>query len=435
MSMIAAASWKLKFAKNKRGETVRILSFQYCYETGKGPGIYKCSMPDNGLLIPITLVLLERMGAIKSAVDVYNGSESLEIDGTRFETADVLRMKLEKASKMATAYNFRQLQTSMNVIQKKQKKTDNGGVDEEEDDIENVTRLNTALEELDREGGERSPLPMYTTVKNGQPLRRRLNCRDTSPVAKLFERCGYMPSKKFRVGVTSCLKFFRQNSKGEPTDGFNLESHLVQTMGHSSAIAHRHDNSNLYRRRMPANVAQPSVCHDDVAAIIEKFWIEAAFNEPKLFSKDLVKVRGPSYPWGGDVCLFLRAHSKREFPLDRQCQATGCDLKFHLYGDLRAHMAACNKGDFHCSMCSSQRIYSTYRKLRSHETSCKAYQAAFRKAEQEKKAAKLDFMNMWVCKKCGKGHAAKSILLKHTSRCDGSGGPKRKRVETESSQP
>jgi hypothetical protein len=115
---IAASSWKMTRHRRKDGATVRKMSFIHCYMKGYGIGMYDCSfmesvnMPLEANAIVITLVLLERKGMIKNALDVYEGREPLEIDGTVFETAEDLAAKLHQVEATAKPLMIAKLASS-----------------------------------------------------------------------------------------------------------------------------------------------------------------------------------------------------------------------------------------------------------------------------------------------------------------------------------
>jgi len=86
---IAASSWEIHF-EIINGERRRTISFIFCYKKGQGFAEFPCTFMEciesstEVNLVVIALVVLERKGMIKSALDVYNGTERLKIDEHMF---------------------------------------------------------------------------------------------------------------------------------------------------------------------------------------------------------------------------------------------------------------------------------------------------------------------------------------------------------------
>jgi hypothetical protein len=100
---IAASS--IKFTLTKRGDEVseRRIGLIFCWAKIYGPGIYHqnfVATDDTNThtnAVVFFLLWMEALGMISSAVDVWDGKETVAVDETKFETADNLLAALYRA--------------------------------------------------------------------------------------------------------------------------------------------------------------------------------------------------------------------------------------------------------------------------------------------------------------------------------------------------
>ena len=101
MMSLGLADFEMSFKDYGDGVIVRIMKFKFCYKKNIGIGDYDQSVTDGNTVetCPIVwiLIYLQVVGAIPSAIDVYNGKAQIHIDSSIYESCDILKSKLKRA--------------------------------------------------------------------------------------------------------------------------------------------------------------------------------------------------------------------------------------------------------------------------------------------------------------------------------------------------
>ena len=203
--------------------------------------------------------------------------------------------------------------------------------------------------------------------------------------------------------------------KSHDTDGFGVERHLTNHMGHKNGTGiKRYDNRRSIMRGVAANVAQKSVPREAAVEEITSYDLPQAMDHPGMFAETVAKRKG-DLPWENDLRLFLVQHAKgKEKVGNLRCTGTNCTCSFHFSGDLINHMVECDKGPFSCPFGCGNSGIDTTKTLKWHISICKSKPVNFRRdAKQKKREEKLDFMTHLKCQYCGKGLPRQVQLTKH----------------------
>ena len=309
---IAATGWTLKLVNYKDVGgfdcIARKMIFKFCYSMDDGPGIYNASFAEckkdytHCNLVVITLILMERLGMIKSAIDVYNGFEELIIDGRVYETPPLLRDKLVRSQHNVKEKVIAQL-----------KKRGQGQEDDVEDTIDEAVGNSLYLELKNNQDKPGDPTPFYTNNANHGLLSSVRYDPQSEGLREMAEKYGYRPT-----GSTRPL-FGRT--------GISAASHRDQPAANSAAVRHgQYENADEYRRRIPANLLQEDVDEQAMEALLEEQSLTPAFDDPE-FSQRLPHPEP-----------FMEKQQRAPRFLNQSCHFTGCDETFLRLGDLRDHM-------------------------------------------------------------------------------------------------
>lgn len=348
---VAAASWQLAIIE-KDGKVFRKMAYTFCWLKNHGPGKYYSSFVHarksgvENQLVVITLILLQRKGMIRSALDVFEGREELDIDSVRFETADDLEKKIRECDKLVKKQNVKRLQ---------------GDLDDDEDDSGNSLLI--ALRKHDEKYG--SKIPFYTTYYKGTgfPTSTRFNPNATT-MKDFGIAYGYTPKKSLRFGLTSGRKFFRQNSRNKVSSTMNGEAHLNMHLSHNSVIALTHyDNPNEYRLQTPANLMQQCVEEEEANIWMDRYVVTPAYMNPSFFRREHKVLLDPL---PGSV-EFIRQHARSPV-LGGECDGVGCTMSFLYEGDRLQHMRQCNATQFKCPVAGCGKLFVTLNGCRDHVT-------------------------------------------------------------------
>lgn len=177
-----------------------VLEFKYLHAKRRGTGRNKqtvSTMPnveDCGVVW--TLLLLQKIGAIESAVDVWDGKEQLQVDAQHFENAESLRKLLDTAKKTLNEKQVRALE--------------NG------DD----RALDNLLDTMAKVHKTEDPVPIFLlpSNKHGEPSSKRMSSAAHDRLLReLGTRYGYVSSHQTYFGTTAarkgCIQTARTQSK------------------------------------------------------------------------------------------------------------------------------------------------------------------------------------------------------------------------------
>jgi hypothetical protein len=345
---IAAASWELVVDEDElSGVATRDFSFAYCNAKMKGPGIYRQKVLEpadeytEANLVVITLILMERKGMIVSAEDVYKGAEKIKIDDSKFESAEALVKKLKAAT-----ISLRQRQHIL--LEEATNRNDEDDSDDEEEEVDGDSGVAYLFAELvknqDKPG---DAIPWFTQYEQGRPISARAFNPQSKTLHDWVSKYGYRPDKNNRFGVTGARKHFRQDSRNPHNHGVDMTAHFNQTMGHSTAVAHRHyDNAADYQNRIAGNMFSSTMDQGRVRASLENSRVTPAFKVTGFFKKDW-PVQTEPLP---SPVEFIRKLAKppRELVFGEECHVVGCNKCFHFTGDLIVHMRTHKKAKFKC---------------------------------------------------------------------------------------
>ena len=234
---IAASSWTLRSDILANGNIIRVMSYTYCFQKGVGVGKYPFSFmetsdtPVESDLVVLTLLLLERLGMIKSALDVYENHAPLVVDPDTFETPDELVAKLNAALVSSKEGDL--------------KKILNDG-----DDSDEIKFPDSVMPSVRAADAKSNKVPMYITFPNNYP--RRIRYDKHANTMRMFGRLvGYTPTPQIRFGGTAGRKGFRQDSKNALAANINYECHLITHMGHESTVAYKHYENKIAYKFLP----------------------------------------------------------------------------------------------------------------------------------------------------------------------------------------
>jgi hypothetical protein len=402
---IAAGSWSLAFSNSGR----RSMEFKSCYRKMQGIGIYTQKImepeigseahsdgaPSNAILS--ILAYFEAIGMIPSAIEVYAGRCPLVIDGNKWETADVLFNKLQRAQKAAKEHNIHALK--------------NAHAQSEED-----VYPESILSKLEDEDRACSKLPFFVSYDRATKRlsSKRFNFRGRRPVSELLEEAGYTPSVTLRAGLTGTRKYFRQcsRSQNDGLQGLDVQSHLLQHQSHGISVAlERYENAAAYTSKMAANITQPTVGPDAAREEVHNFTIEPAYYTDGFFS-GRVQIRRQSLHWERDPTLFFALQAKTWTPC--ACPGISCNRTFQFHQQLAVHMDDCS--GFCCNTCLSKtgKRYKTLSCWQAHKRRCNGLeQQRLGAAIVNRRENLLDFMMLYACKECQAQFPSRTKLQRH----------------------
>ncbi|GKY99041.1 hypothetical protein MPSEU_000859800 [Mayamaea pseudoterrestris] len=346
---IAASSWQLRIeVPVPGGQKFRMMSFIHCYMKEKGLGTYIVSfMEADSLemnLVVITLILLERKGMIRSAIDVYEGREQLSIDPNIFETPAALLVKIKAAEKKAKVEVIKRLRG-----------------DEEADETRSA--LKAFISHIIAQDKPGDKIPFYTNYHESLLMNSRSNAENNANYRELGERCGYRPTQRNNFSATGGRAFCRQASRNVDSLGVEIDSHLNKSLSHSSAIALKHyENANAYREIMPVNIFHPGIDYDMAVFAVNTSEVTPAFKRPEFFKPNWTPQLAPLPP----AIEFITKQAFRPL-LNCPCPVIGCSFPPYYYaGDLRAHVHKNHSKGRHTFLCKCNRTWDTFLKYRRH---------------------------------------------------------------------
>lgn len=347
---LAPADFELLFERDADGNILsRKLVYTWCYMKGYGPGVYKGALLESQFeyvemnCIVLLLALLERMGAIRSAVAVYEGHEKLAIDKNRFEDAESLVVKLKKSL----------ARKSVSVM--KSIKCRTGGSDSDDDSVVEWDEQDWDLDEddmniivdvakLDKPG---DPLPLFTAIaKRSYAMSCTCSTRNEKALSDLANASGYLGrSKDLRFGLQNCRRTF-VNEKSSGCEAFGLFSdfsnHNTMYAGHSKRVADKnYIQQNEQRIKQPGNMAATWVCGTG------DFCLPPAYTRDGFFCSQVKPFKNPlpfESPQDLLTNLLCKASSITDIVRDedgvvalQECPVVGCGEKFYYLGDLHDH--------------------------------------------------------------------------------------------------
>eukprot|EP00978_Attheya_sp_CCMP212_P014141 scaffold35930_cov55-Attheya_sp.AAC.3 len=338
-----------------------LLWFQYCYEKGVGPGVFTtCVLVTNAVEsnFPILLlVLCQRRGMIKSALNVLNGTEELKIlDPAKYESASYQRDKLVAVSKKFNKKNVHVLKSNEDIS--------------EDDDKEFISQHNFLIEAEKNDTIE----PLWVSFgNNGITSSRRISYKSScEDIGFLFEKYGYIKGIRQRFGSTGGRHALRQNSKNGAVSNLDKQVHLNMCMSHTSSTALMYyEDADAYRSMVPANIATNVVPAEAAIAIMNSYSASPAFKKPRCFHQDTEVLQTPLPPYE----VFVRQHAFS--PVPSYCWGVGCTKKFLHEEDNRMHMRHnCNQAaaEAICTICGISKKSTTnksgYRAIVEHMCAC-----------------------------------------------------------------
>jgi hypothetical protein len=337
---IASSDMQLKIIRNGDGAVVlRELRLTYCWKKNLGVGKYQQLIVGNSKLEndAITFILLkaQHQGMIKSALDVYQGAERLDIDASLYESSDLLQRKLRDASK--------------DLNQKQREQFDHGL-------NEPSTTLMSAL--IDKECvndpsyripfwvASDSTLCSVTSKRMTESSSNEYISRMICKTGRNKNHHGYVSSAKKKIGITSTRKSFRTNTSGvvSANANFDLQNHLAKHCSHTEAVGKSHyENEMEYQNMIPANVQQLG---DQGTADTVMMRIE----HPPLYEQDGYHVEGHRFYTDAlpDPKVFLKQQSATATPNglgEIKCPVVACNHKkaYRFYADFaEQHLRKCH---------------------------------------------------------------------------------------------
>ncbi len=380
---ISVADLRLVFGE-KDGLKVLALDFVYVYEKDKGIQIYTQRIGSNTKLerdpIWVILIKLERMGAIKSAVDVWEGNEVLAPDPEIWESGQSLISKMERACKSIIDFEMEQFLEN-----------DEGTVPK------NVWNQ---IRSMERPGLEDYRIPFWCSFHSntGSYTSERMpmstaDCYISKHIAQHpHTACdhGYFSDKNHHIGVLSCRKYFlnRLHDQSPAASKINLQRHGVLHASHSTAVQETHYiDQKGYRMNSVANIVTED--HGPSTDLfIETFHRKQRANyDWKGYWQDGREGRnGPRDKFNDDFLIISKemvckqtgeASSNIKLGSDIYCPVIGCSGgPFHFYGDLLNHITdkhkARKKFRAQCPGCDKQLQLSYLLKQHIDETDVRA---------------------------------------------------------------
>jgi hypothetical protein len=208
--------------------------------------------------------------------------------------------------------------------------------DEEEEEVPALCNGNRSffylLRAADKPGDK---IPMYTTYNSTLLESTRFNLDCSSTMKNHSEECGYRPKQKGKnFGGVGTRKFFRQNARNTSNLGVDQDSHLNQSLSHTSATGLLHyENPNEYRVSYPANIFQNHVDAESAKCLIEGVHLTPAFSVPNFFKPNWPPLLDPL----PDAVTFMT--TQRFSPIvNCVCPVVGCSETRYYAGDLATHI-------------------------------------------------------------------------------------------------
>jgi hypothetical protein len=325
---IAVASFKMKILTGEGGLVVRKLTYDSCYLKGRRVGIYGQMLIDGNTVetdaIIWTLLYLQALGAIKCALDVYEGREELNVDSTIYESSEVLQAKLRKAE---NTLNTKQQVALMNPA-------------------DNDTIPNHLWDELIKNHDDDDLISMLVTCHQTtrEVSSKRMAMGTANALLSDFaRRYGYLPSSKFFFGSTGTRKNFQVDSRNSlQSTSYDTSAHLNIHANHSGQVALDHyEDEDAIKRNFPANLLRSSVGEAEAKIVLDNVEAHALFDIAGFFRPDWRK-RLDALPPHKD--FMIRYGSSPKFLGKCDCPVADCNQTFRFVSDLHDHVNQTHKG-------------------------------------------------------------------------------------------
>jgi len=245
---------------------------------------------------------------IKSAVDVYLGTEKMSIDRSEFETSEDLMKRFEESDHVVSD------EIEQNVIE-------NNGMD----------NISIKVNCSDKE-------PFYfAATANGQEFRsNRHRMQSLSQfVTKNLKNVGYNNNNINFLGVTGLRKNFAIDVNKAPID-INQVILLNILMSNTDRTRLKsYSNAGIQREKFGANIFQTGVDAESVKYFLEKTnKAYALFNDREMHNKDNFPVNLTPLD---DPLEFLKKQCPEPFKM-KKCPFVGCGKEFKYLPMLREHI-------------------------------------------------------------------------------------------------
>ena len=301
--------------------TSRTLKYQYGKAKVNGVGLFTQTIlsRDTAERCPVTWMLLymQSLGMIDSAINVWTGTEVINVDPNHFESPDTLLPKMKKALELLNQEQRRVLASD-----------------------DETSNLGQFLDFFQREhDGKSVPFIPAMSTTHCLPMSVPIPGSEYNKLlGHLGTRYGYITGHDKFFGSTGArMSFVNDSNNAVTTDTtFDASRHLTIHADHSAQVARNtYISDNQYRSSIPANILQSEMNHTVAKHHLENAKKTPLCKEKGRFAEDWETLLEPLPPI--EDILTKYASSPKKFG-ECACPVGGCPFIGRYQEDLNTHV-------------------------------------------------------------------------------------------------